>query len=359
MAFSPPLPDKTKQEIRRLRKAGLSVATIAEKLGLSIGVVSNYSRDIGSDKHTAKRAKVVEAVNAGWSIRKIMRVVGTSQKYILKVIEGMEVEAGPVENPFADDFDDSGIPEPHHTEYKPFEIGGKGRYGVISDIHIPCHDKTVLSLFVKKCKAEGVKGVILNGDTLDSHEVSRHDRDPSLPRYVQEIAMAKDFLAWLRQQLPKADIYWKHGNHEERIQPYIFSRAPALEGLEGVNLESWLHFQKFGVQLIEHKRIVHLGKLHVIHGHEYKGGGGVNPARWLYLRAGSVALCSHFHRTSEHHERRINMKYEAAWSIGCACNLHPSYAPINNWNHGFCFVDLDNDGGFAVENNRVFEGRVV
>lgn len=85
----------------------------------------------------------------------------------------------------------------------------------------------------------------------------------------------------------------------------------------------------------------------------------MNPARWLYLRAGSTAMCGHFHRSSEHHERVLSQKTHGVWSVGCACYLHPRYSPLNQWNHGFAFVRVEQDGWFQVENRRVIEGRAV
>jgi hypothetical protein len=241
-----------------------------------------------------------------------------------------------------------------------FHLAKPGRWLVLGDVHLPFHDRTTLELAVRDAKARRVVGVLLNGDTLDSHEISDHDKDPKAPRYVEEIRKGREFLAWLRSQFPRGEIVYKEGNHEDRLGRYIAHRAPALSGLEGVDLPSFLQFSQNGVQWVGDKRIVWAGKLPILHGHEYKGGGGgVSPARWLYLRARYVAMCGHFHRTSEHHDRNIRDRAEAAWSVGCACHLSPKYAPLNNWNHGFAFVDFTADGSFEVDNKRVLAGKVV
>jgi hypothetical protein len=36
----------------------------------------------------------------------------------------------------------------------------------------------------------------------------------------------------------------------------------------------------------------------------------------------------------------IRDRPEAAWSVGCACELKPYWLRLNNWNHGFAFVEL-------------------
>jgi hypothetical protein len=247
------------------------------------------------------------------------------------------------------------------AEYTPHAIDRAGWWLILSDIHAPYHDRTTLELAVGEARRRGAVGVLLNGDTLDSHEVSRHDRDPSAPRYVEEVETVKRLLAWLRGQLPRAELVAKEGNHEERLQRYIVGRAPALFGLEGIDLPSLLRFGDVGAAWVSGRRPIALGKLNVIHGHEYPGGAAspVNPARGLYLKARSKALCGHHHQTSEHHARDIRGRAEAAWSVGCACFLHPQYHPLNNWNHGFALVELAADGTFRVENRRVLGGKVV
>lgn len=252
-----------------------------------------------------------------------------------------------------------GLPAPHPERYEPFRIDTPGRWLILSDIHAPYHDRTTLELAVTEAKRRGVVGVLLNGDTLDSHEISSHDKDPGAPRYVDEVETGRKLLEWLRGQFPKARLVLKEGNHEERLSRYIIQRAPALFGLEGIDLPALLHFDEVGAEWVTDKRVIALGKLCVLHGHEYRGGGGVNPARWLYLRAKYVAMCGHFHRSSEHGERNVIGTEERAWSLGCACYLYPRYMPLNSWNLGFAFVDVSQDGAFSVENKRVFRGAIV
>lgn len=251
------------------------------------------------------------------------------------------------------------FPEPVKYQYDHFTISTPGRWLILSDVHVPYHDPTTIRLAVAEAKRREVKGVLLNGDTLDSHEVSAHDRDRTALRYTEEIERGKQFLAWLREQLPHARIVYKEGNHEERLQRYVSQRAPALEGLEGLDLQSLLHFSDYGVEWVGDKRVVRLGHLCALHGHEYRGGGGVMPARWLYLRTKYVSICGHFHRTSEHGERNVAGKEERAWSVGCACYLFPRYLPQNQWNHGFAFVEISSDNQFSVDNLRVFQGKIA
>jgi hypothetical protein len=41
------------------------------------------------------------------------------------------------------------------------------------------------------------------------------------------------------------------------------------------------------------------------------------------------------------------------------CNLEPKWLPNNNWTHGFAFVEVYEDGMFAVQNHLVIAGKMV
>lgn len=350
------LPQAKRRRIEELGRQGKKRYEIVKAVGVAEGTVTKILREAGikSSKATETERnlnRVHDEVKKGGSFTEVAKRANVSPRAACDIAKREKPKEPPQ---FCDDF-----PDPLDLSYDAYEITTPGQWGVIGDIHLPCHDRTTVELFVKECRRRKVVGVVLNGDILDSHEVSDHLRDPSAIRYCDEIELGKQLLSWLRKQLPKIQIVYKHGNHETRVFRYLLGRAPAIEGLEGVSIRDWLHFKDFGIEEVKDDRVIHLGKLNIIHGHEYRGGGGVNPARWLYLRARSVALTNHFHRTSEHHDRNINMRYEAAWSLGCACYLHPAYMRINNWNHGCGFADVANDGSFSFENKRVFEGRII
>jgi predicted phosphodiesterase len=351
---TPPLSQAKRSQVERLiRLGGLSFETVARRAGVSHGTVSRIAAELGLGGRKGKRKaetrkKVHEELRTGGSFAEVSRRTGIPASTVQSHAGQPLTDSQPL--PF---------PDAVRREWTPFAIDTPGHWLVISDLHVPCHDRTTIELAVRQAKRDGAVGVLLNGDVVDHHELSTHDKDPSLPRYVEEVRLGRELLAWLRAEFPSHRIVYKSGNHEARIQRYIAARAPAIEALEGVSLASVLRFADHGVEGVDDATVIRMGKLNVIHGHEYRGGGGVNPARWLYLKARSVALTSHFHRTSEHHAKDISGKHEAAWSIGCACDLHPRYAILNEWNLGFAMVHLDRDGSFWVRNHRVLDGKVI
>lgn len=253
------------------------------------------------------------------------------------------------------------LPQPIAIPFTPFQIKDPGWWLLLNDLHIPFHDPTTIELAVQAARKHQAVGVLLNGDILDFHQLSRWDREPTAARYVVERQMGLEFFAYLRHRLPKARIVYKYGNHEERLALYFLRHAPELYELDVVQLPALMKLAEFGIEPVSDQRVVRMGPLNILHGHEYKPGiqAPVNPARGLFLRAKSVAACGHFHQTSEHHEPTVTGKPQGAWSVGCACDLHPRYMPLNKWNLGFALVHLDRGGYFSMTNLRVMDGKVV
>lgn len=315
---------------------------------------------ITAEKVAAMRADRSAGLPVGEVARRNGVGTGTASKYTRDACGGPKAdlplgahERATVAPPAAD------LPVSLAAAYAPFDVTARGAWLVLGDVHLPYHDRKTIELAVDEAVRRAAVGVVLNGDVLDSHDLSEHDKDPGAARYKDEIDTGRAFLAWLRGRLPRARVIFKEGNHDDRLGRYVMARAPALSGLDGVDVPAFLQFARHGVEWVGDKRVITMGKLHLVHGHEYRGGGGVSPARWLYLKAGYVAMCGHFHRSSEHTRRNIRGKFEAAWSVGCACHLSPKYGPLNDWNNGYAIVEVESDGWFNVTNRRVIDGRVL
>ena len=265
-------------------------------------------------------------------------------------------------------FRPNGVPGFNMWEALPDPIGDFGstvavpveqeRILVLSDIHFPFHDKNALMSAVEYGKMRGADAIILNGDTLDCHTLSRFVTDPRLRDFGREVDYTKTFLRLLRQEFPNAAIYFKRGNHEERYEAYMFTKAPELLGIsELFELDRILGLENLGVTDHGRRERLSVGRLDIIHGHEYGKGGGVNPARWIYLKASATVMIGHLHRTSQHSQPDISGSVTSTWSTGCLCGLSPDYARYNLWNHGFAFIESDGKD-FRVDNLRFIDGRI-
>lgn len=227
---------------------------------------------------------------------------------------------------------------------------------IMSDIHLPYHSIEAVSTAIERGMIEGCNTVLLNGDILDFYSLSRYEKDPRNRHFALELDSLKQFLDVLETHFK---VYYKLGNHEERYQSYLRIKAPELIGVSEFELNNIMKSRGSKAEFI-YKQKVYLGKLPIIHGHEYGIGlgGSVNTARSLFLKTNKSAACGHSHRTSEHTETDIDGKTVACWSIGCLCDLHPEYAILNKWNHGFATCEFDSAGDFELKNYKIVNGKV-
>jgi predicted phosphodiesterase len=232
---------------------------------------------------------------------------------------------------------------------------------ILSDVHIPYHNIEALHCAVNEGIKQKCDTIILNGDFMDCHEISRFEKNKFKRSFIEEVKATKQFLSWLRYKFPKSLIYAKLGNHELRYLKYIRANASALEGLDAFELSNILDFEKFAVTLVENNSLMKFNELCIAHGNEIGGGvnSPVNVARGLYMKAKASALCGHHHQTSEHTEVDINGKITTCWSVGCLSELRPDYAPFSKFNHGFAIVSRKGNTGFHVQNYRILNGKIL
>lgn len=249
----------------------------------------------------------------------------------------------------------------HFVDWKAVQFDGPMRVLILSDIHIPYQDKDALLLAIKWGKNNGINHVLLNGDTSDFFALSFWETDPRLRDFPEEIKVNREFLISLRNTFPRARIILKDGNHEERWMRYMRVKAPELLGIPEFEPPKVLGLASLGIDNpVGDMRPIRLGTLNVIHGHEYRFSisNPVNPARGLFLRAKAHSLCGHFHHSSYHPGKTVEDKMIGCWSTGCLCDMHPAFRPLNEWNHGFAYVEVDRVGKFEVHNFQIKSNKV-
>jgi len=252
------------------------------------------------------------------------------------------------------------LPTAIETDYQPYLIIGN-RGLIFGDIHIPFHSVPALNTMFDYVSNLDFDFILLDGDVMDCFEVSNFNHEPDLVSFKEERDKTKEFIIELKRLYPKTKIYYKFGNHEKRFEIYLMSKAPEIFGLPEFRLDIILDLYNLGVEYIPEDRYIDLSGLHIIHGHEYKNAitSPANPARTTYLRAKDSALVAHYHQSSEHTEPSIGGKVVTCWSIGCMCELHPKYMPLNRWNHGFAIYEREDEKFWHVQNKRIIDNRVV
>ena len=250
------------------------------------------------------------------------------------------------------------LPESYSNEYTPFEIK-QIRILIISDLHFPYQDNKAISLALDYGKEKKVDCIVLNGDIFDFATISRHEKDWRSRNVVQEFEAVKSFFKTLRAHFPKTKIVYKYGNHDERYEKFLYSKAPEIFDMPEFQLEIILKLGELKIDIVKDKRPIILGKLTVLHGHELFGMGGVNPARATFTKTMEDTLVGHYHRTSSHSEPTMNNRLINVHSQGCLCEMHPLFAPINKWNLGFAYVELNiKTGEYFLDNKKIVKGKI-
>jgi len=255
------------------------------------------------------------------------------------------------------------MPEPDTVAWEPYDIP-KTCHKILNmaDIHIPYHDRDAIDIAIQYGIDAKCDTVILGGDIMDCYKVSNFGKDPRCRSLSSEIEATRHFLMALRQNaFPDAKIIYKEGNHEERIPRYGTQLAPELFEADMIkSLDEILELDRIGIKWLPGKRPMYLNQLNIMHGHEYGGrSGGVNPSRNMYLKTKECCICAHWHRTSQYNGKTIRDRVIGSWTVGCLCDQHPEYMPVNDWNLGFAVIERDDDDWFIIDNKRIINNRVV
>jgi len=234
-----------------------------------------------------------------------------------------------------------------------------GLWLLLFDVHVPFHEPKAVEAAIKYGQDQKVTGILFPGDLQDCASVSfwasarRRDFDKELEIFI-------DFLDFIEKEFPEQEKVWLPGNHEYRLPRYYQSKAPELIGVPLQAFDTVLALEQRKITRLEYNQIVMAGKLPILHGHEFKISTVVNPARGLFLKTKSWAMCGHCHTTSEHTDKNIQGTLLTTWSVGCLCDLSPDYSPYGNrWNWGFALVNVEKNGAFTVSNRRILPNGVV
>ena len=242
-------------------------------------------------------------------------------------------------------------PESFEESYEHYRLPAcLNNTGIMSDTHIPYHSIQALDEAVEYFVSKKVDSILLNGDIIDCYMLSKYQPDPRKRHFGEEIIAFQQFIRVLKNALPKARIFYKLGNHEERYEKIMITRCAEFLSVPYFDFENVLGCKDLGIEVINDQKIVYVGNLPVFHGHEVGLKSiNVNPARSLFLKTHVSSMCSHLHRTSSHSEPSLD-KEIVCWSTGHLGEKHPKYARINKWNHGIARIETDEDGNYEVIN---------
>jgi predicted phosphodiesterase len=220
---------------------------------------------------------------------------------------------------------------------------------VLPDIHCPYHDVSALNTAIFAGRSYNVDTVIILGDMMDFHRISKYPNDPGTLSFQDEIKIGSQMAASIRENFPSADIYYIEGNHEVRLEHYIQRNAEEFRGMASLSLVHLLSLDDGDITFIQ-DAFIHCGDVSFLHGHELRGIGGVNPSRKLFSKMKKSAVCGHLHRPESFYTRDGAGKLLQCHVLGHLGDPNPNYHPRNDWQHGYGIVDVTKRGYVYIDN---------
>lgn len=246
----------------------------------------------------------------------------------------------------------------HQSKQQPIVLDAEkmGTTLVLSDVHLPYTNHPAFKAALEDGQAQGCTSVILNGDFLDFHRVSRYGNNPGTVSVAKEIEYGNAALDEIQERFPDATIIYKLGNHEDRLEAYINENAPELAGL-GTTVAELLRLEERGI-IFTGRRITTFGDLLIDHGDAVRGIGGIDPARKAAQKfPGWNVLVGHTHRGESRYFCDATGKETHTHVLGHLGEVAPEYHPFNNWRLGWGIIE-EVDGTVRVDNMVYDNGKV-
>lgn len=183
---------------------------------------------------------------------------------------------------------------------------------------------------------------ILNGDTLDGAEISRHDPIAwdVTPKLSDELDCVLERIAEARAAAPGASRLWTCGNHDTRYERYLAKNVPKFRGIKGSCLQDHTGWP------VSWSIMVNKDVCPVMVKHAFRGG-----AHAVYnntLHAGVSIVTGHLHAQlvrpfTDYRGTRYGVDAGTLADVGGPQFTYTMDAPVN-WRSGFAVLTFDEDG---------------
>ena len=235
---------------------------------------------------------------------------------------------------------------------------------ILPDIHYPYHDKKCLSIVTQIAKdIQPDIGVYL-GDNFNADGISKYTHkkmETGIYETAKEIQGFYDKIhAPLSVLVP--DWLWCGGNHDvQRIDDLLgkLSAKGVEQGLidhytDMLNLNK--HFPD--IDICKWNEAHKIGKLYFTHGTYHNDAHAKKHA----LTYGGSVVYGHLHTFQSYTSISLGTgQQHKATSIGCLCNLNPSYLKNRptGWIHGFAVAYIQDNGNYNLYPIEIVSGKCV
>jgi len=226
--------------------------------------------------------EIVQAVREGYSSRRVVASMFkiseyTARLYLDSIKSGTLIH---VEQPKVD-----------------VESGSTVKALLLPDIHWPYHDQRALDAAIDYGIKVGCSIFLIQGDGFDCYYVSSFRKDPLRPQFHAERKISTQLFEDFTRQIGDVRKIFLCGNHEERIQSYIWTQAPAFADVKALSVPALYGLDELGWEFVSNKELKRagcspfkLGKCFIFHGHEIGMSGGAKRAEGRKTLRGSIIL---------------------------------------------------------------------
>lgn len=234
------------------------------------------------------------------------------------------------------------------------------------DTHFPYGDPRAINLGLQVVRHYQPDVVFLMGDMLDCTGFGSYKYRLTDPKsfLVNELNDWYEFADRLRAIVPKAELVYIEGNHEQRVERWV-GQHPQLTDLPAMNLDILLKLGEYGFanngQMVQESYLANEEVVftHGIHTGSNKAGFA---ARFEMARYGISGFTGHTHRLAQYFER--SKRTLRTWfECGHMQQWRPHYLKsFPNWQQGLAIGEAARDGndfyGEAVPFRTTYKCRV-
>jgi len=220
---------------------------------------------------------------------------------------------------------------------------------VINDPHNPYQDVRTLSLVEGLLKEIQPNYLIYNGDMCDFYQISPFDKDPHrIPEMQGDINNTKAMFQRHKVILPNTKKILQDGNHEDRWQKFLWTKARELSSLRCLTIPELYGLSEYDIEHVAYERGIMINDIFLIlHGTIASIHSGYTAKR-MYEKHGGCGICGHCHRGGSFY-KRDRFGTWGWWENFCLCSLDPDWTQHPNWVQGFSLVHFIGHKRFWVE----------
>ena len=208
----------------------------------------------------------------------------------------------------------------------------------LTDTQNPYQDEKTMDLVERVLDEIEFQYLIYGGDVNDFYQISSFDKNPSrVDNFQSDIDSTKVMFRRHHQRYTGVEKKLLEGNHEYRLQRFLWSNAPALSSLNCLTVPELFKLDEFNIEFISYEQGLMVNDTFLmLHGDIASIHSGYTAKR-MYEKHGGCGISGHCHRGGSFY-KRDRFGTWGWWEGFCLCHLNPDWIKNPNWVQGFSLI---------------------